>query len=255
MKDIVKVWIISGVMSVAPLSASDSSLSNQNNIEEKIASEIGSVINNFDIVGVDDKEIKDQNGNINTISYWINARIVTDAALSYFDEEVRLYDLKWEPREKVESTLMKYLSKHPILRVTKDGDLIFVIDDKNAFSSMLKELADAILSGMSPLMRGIAITIAFWWNSWLEAKFSDLNKTLMEARAIEFKNIVFDYAWWIFKRVAKSVNWKMTIKWYYDYVTSYYPNKNGSRILDELNASGQANNDIKTLEYPFNRKK
>ena len=128
MKDIVKVWIISGVMSVAPLSASDSSLSNQNNIEEKIASEIGSVINNFDIVGVNDKEIKDQNGNINTISYWINARIVTDAALSYFDEEVRLYDLKWEPREKVESTLMKYLSKHPILRVTKDGDLIFVED-------------------------------------------------------------------------------------------------------------------------------
>ena len=55
MRDIVKVWIISGVMSVAPLSASDSSLSNQNNIKEKITSEIGSVINNFDIVGVNGK--------------------------------------------------------------------------------------------------------------------------------------------------------------------------------------------------------
>jgi hypothetical protein len=36
---------------------------------------------------------------------------------------------------------------------------------------------------------------------------------------------------------------------YYDDISSYYPNKNGKRIRQELNSSGQADLDIRNFCY------
>lgn len=227
-------------MTAAPLSVSaDNFNGNQKAITERTLSNLFSTMKSKD--------------NLNILSYWVDARIITNAALSYFDEEVKLYKLDWEPREKVESLLLSYFAKHPIIRVRQDGNLLFQIDDKEEFSVMIRKLADAILWWMSPFLRTIAITIAFWWNSWLESKLSDLDKTVWELKTKEYRNIVFDYLGWIVKRIAQSVNWKMTVKWYYDEVSSYYPNKNSKQIMDEVSVSGQSYYNITKMQYPFKK--
>ena len=238
MKNIIATWVIWATLIANPLSTDESDfIKHEKTIEEWIKSNISTTLKS-----VDSNEI---------MSLWINARVVTNAALSYFDEEVRLYDLIWEPRKKVEATLMKYFSSHPILRVTQNWSLVFEIDDKAAFSDMIQELADAILWWMSPFMRTIAITIAFGWNAWLHNKLGDLDKTVRNLKSKEYKNIVFDYLGWIVKRVAKTVGWKMSVRGYYNSVNNYYPNIHSPQIISELNKSGQSHTDIRNLQYPF----
>ena len=71
----------------------------------------------------------------------IDSKIVIDAALSYFDEEVKLYSLKWEARENVVLILQNYLASYPILKKNfehnakqieqLDASVVFAVKQQN----------------------------------------------------------------------------------------------------------------------------
>ena len=183
----------------------------------------------------------------------IDARLITDAALSYFDEEVKLYSLKWEERKQVETILMEYLSSHPILKKSSDWKIWFVIDDKKEFAKTVKNLANTLFDWMPKVIRDIAVFLVFWWNEGLQKKLDNLDSTVMDLSLRQYRDIVFDYFWWIVKRICSSVNWKMTIRDYYNSVHKYYPNKNHNQLLNELNKTWQLDNNMTTLKYPFKK--
>lgn len=187
------------------------------------------------------------------VLYPIDAKIVIDAALSYFDEEVRLYSLKWEARENVKTILMNYLLAHPILKKNSKWEILFVIDNKNQFASMIKNLANTLFDWMPRIIREIAIFIAFWWNEELQKTLNNLDYTIMNLPLKQYRDIVFDYFGWIVKRVASSMNLKITVGDYYSSVHGYYPNKNHERILSELDGTWQIDDNIVDLIYPFRK--
>ena len=43
----------------------------------------------------------------------------------------------------------------------------------------------------------------------------------------------------------------MTVQTYYDAISKSYPNKYANNIAKDLASSGQANKDIKDMEYPL----
>lgn len=183
----------------------------------------------------------------------IDARIVTDAALSYFDEEVKLYSLKWEERKQVETILMEYLSSHPVLQKNINWEILFIIDDKKEFAKTIKNLANTLFDWMPKVIRDIAVFLVFWWNEGLQKKLDNLDSTVMNLSLKQYKDIVFDYFWWIVKRICSSVGWKMTVRNYYNSVHKYYPNKNHNQLLNELNKTWQLDDNMIVLKYPFKR--
>ena len=189
--------------------------------------------------------------------YWelvpIDSKIIIDAALSYFDEEVKLYSLKWEARENVQLILKNYLSSHPILKKNSNWEVVFIIDNKKEFAGMIKNLANTLFDWMPKVIRSLAVLIAFGWNEELQKTLDNLDSSLMKLPSKQYKDIVFDYFWWILKRVCESVWWDMIVEDYYNRVHVYYPNKNHIQILKEMDVAGQTNNDIKLLKYPFKK--
>ena len=183
----------------------------------------------------------------------IDSKIVIDAALSYFDEEVKLYSLKWEARENVVLILQNYLSSHPILKKNAKWEVVFIIDDKKEFASMIKNLANTLFDWMPKVIRDIAIWIAFGWNEELQKTLNNLDRTLYLLPSKQYKDIVFDYFWWILKRICYRVDWGIMVEDFYGKVYVYYPNKNHEQILKELNDTWQIDNDIKDLKYPFRK--
>ena len=183
----------------------------------------------------------------------ISARIITNAALNYFDEEVKLYSLKWEARNKVEKIMMEYLSVHPILKMNSDWDILFLIDNKKEFASMIKNLANTLFDWMPKVIRDIAIWIAFGWNEELQKTLNNLDSTVMNLPIKQYKDIVFDYFWGIVKRVASSMEWEITVRDYYDSVNKYYPNKNREKIWEELEKTWQLDDNMVVLKYPFKK--
>lgn len=183
----------------------------------------------------------------------IDAKVVIDAALSYFDEEVKLYSLKWEARENVKKILENYLSSHPILKQNPEWKVVFVIDNKQEFASMIKSLANTLFDWMPKVIRDIAVLIAFGWNEELQKTLDNLDRTLYILPSKQYKDIVFDYFWWILKRICYRVDWSIMVEDYYGKVYVYYPNKNHVKILKELNDTWQIDNDIKDLKYPFRK--
>jgi len=181
----------------------------------------------------------------------IDAKIVTQAALDYFDQEVKLYSLKWEAREKVQVILMDYLSKHPILKQNANWEITFSIDNKQEFASMIKQLANTLFDWMPKIIRTLAILIAFWSNEELQNTLDNLNSTVLNLPIKQYNDIVFDYFWWILRRVSDMVGWKIIVWDYYDSVYKYYPNKNHDKIKEMLIKSWQSGSNIVNLEYPF----
>ena len=181
----------------------------------------------------------------------IDANVITNAALSYFDEEVKLYSLKWESRKKVVSILNSYLISHPILIVWGQWSMNFVISDKNEFCRMVKELVNVIINDMPFLVRKVWVALFFGGNDKLQEKLDNLGNTLFTMKEKQYKDIVFDYIWWIVRRVEKSVNWNMTVKQYYDDLNKYFPNKNSANISQELLRTWKWNVDIRYMNYPF----
>jgi hypothetical protein len=183
----------------------------------------------------------------------IDEKTIIDAALSYFDEEVKLYSLKWEAREKVKSLLKDYLSAHPILKKNANGGILFIIDNKQEFASMIKKLANTLFDWMPRVIRDIAIFLVFGWNNELQKTLDNLDSTVLNLASKQYKDIVFDYFWSIVKRVASNVGWEMTVGEYYNSVNKYYPNKNHNQILNELERMWQLDNNMVNLKYPFKK--
>ena len=251
MRNEIRASIVSVALAIAPLSglkADDFGAENKLWWWNNVKSELYNNLNKENLNTIElqwSKEIESL--------FPIDAKIVTNAALSYFDEEVKLYSLKWEAREKVWTILLDYLSVHPILRQNSNWEILFIIDNKPAFASMIKELANTLFDWMPKFIRDVAVLIAFGWNDELQKTLNNLDYTVMNLPTKQFRDIVFDYFAWIVKRVALSINWNISVREYYRKVHEYYPNKNHDKILKELSKTWQIDDDIVVLKYPFKK--
>ena len=114
-------------------------------------------------------------------------------------------------------------------------------------------MVNVIINDMPFLVRKVWVALFFGWNDKLQEKLDNLENTLFVMKEKQYKDIVFDYIWWIVKRVEKSVNWNMTVKQYYDDFSKYFPNKNSDNISQELLRNWKWNVDIKYMNYPFKK--
>ena len=237
MANFVEKWVVSLMFAVSPLSSSadifEIDLKNQTN------SQLSETLN-FQ----DDREV---------VGSYIDSKIIAKSVLDYFDEEVKAYKLKPKTREKVVSILNSYFTAHPILVIRNEWRMSFVIDDKREFSCMVKQLVNLIIDAMPFLIKRVGIPLYFGWNDRLQEKLDNLWNTVMNMKEKQYKDVVFDYLLWIVKRVAKSVDWKMTVIQYYRDVSGYFPNKNSDSISKELIKNWIWNKDIKYMEYPFEK--
>ncbi len=238
MKNSIKNWLIWTIIWLTPLSSSaNNEISNSDFLINNTQIELATAIDS-------DKEFLTQS---------IDPKIITNAALRYFDEEVKAYKLKKEAKQKIAEVLNSYFSAHSVIRLSNNGKLIFKIDNKKEFSRTTKEIVDILLNNMPFLVRKVWVLLFFGWEWSLHKKLDNLDKTMWDMKSKEYKNIVFDYVWWIFKRVAEDVGWKMTINEYYDSINRQYPNKNSENIIIDLKKSWQWDVDIKYLNYPFKK--
>ena len=182
---------------------------------------------------------------------WVDHRIVTNAALSYFEEEVKMFKLSQEAKDKITLILYSYLSDHPVLRIWENWKVKFVIDNKKEFAYMVKQFSNVIIDDMPFLIRKVIIPVFFWWNDVLQNKLSNLDWTVMNMKEKQYKDVVFDYLAWIIKRVIVSINWNMKVWDYYNSVVSYYPNKYSGKIMKDLDNLWIKDQEMKNLEYPF----
>lgn len=183
-----------------------------------------------------------------SMSLYIPPKVMTKAMLDYFDEEVKMYKLSTKARAQLIPILNDYFSNHCIFNI-EWNKLEFVIDDKKEFSLMVKKLVNVVINDMPFIVRKLVIPLFLWWNDAIQAKLDNLDETLMNMKEKQYKDVVLDYVAGIAKRVAGSINWKITVGEYYDDISSYYPNRNWKRIREELNNSGQADLDIRNFRY------
>ena len=183
----------------------------------------------------------------------VNPKLVVNATLDYFKEDVKAYKLSPEARQKLVLALNSYLVAHPILRVWWEWDMNFVIDDKKAFLQLVKQFVGIVIDDMPFLVRKLAIPLFFGWVEGIQRSLDNLDSTVMNMKEKQYKDVVFDYIWWIVKRVVISLDWNMKVWDYYDDISSYYPNKYHINIKKQLNNLWLTNQDIKNLKYPFNK--
>lgn len=183
----------------------------------------------------------------------ISPRIIINAALKYFDEEIRAFDLSLEAKQEISKILAQYLAVHSILKVWSDRNVIFVIENKKDFSNMMKQLVKVIIDDMPFLLRRVAIPVFFGWVSSIQRSLDNLDVTAMNMKEKQYKSVVFDYMWWIVKRVLISINGDMKIWDYYNSVRRYYPNRNSDKIMQELETLWLKDKDVKNLVYPFKK--
>ncbi len=240
MRDLLKTWVISLTFATMPLNIEANNFGNsQNDLKNQTNMQLSSALNHQD-----DKEI---------LSSYVDPKIITRAILDYFDEEVKMYKLSQKAREKVVPILNSYLLAHPVLVLGNEWRMSFVIDDKREFCRVVKQLVNIIINDMPFFVRKIWVPLLFWGENSLQEKLNNLWNTVMDMKEKQYKDVVFDYVWWIVKRVAKSVNWRMTVKQYYDDINRYFPNKNSEKISQELIRTWNWNVDIKYITYPFKK--
>ena len=183
----------------------------------------------------------------------INPKIIINAAVKYFDEEVRAFDLSSEAKQEISWILGQYLAYHSILKVWNDWKVVFIIDNKKEFSNMVKQLVKVIIDDMPFLLRRVAIPLFFGWASSIQRSLDNLDATAMNMKEKQYKSVVFDYIWWIVKRVLISMNGNMKIGDYYNDIRRYYPNRNSDKIAKELESLWLMDKDMKNLVYPFKK--
>ena len=183
----------------------------------------------------------------------INPKLIINAALKYFDEEVSAFDLSLEAKQEISGILAQYLVAHSILKVWSDWRVIFVIENKKDFSNMMKQLVKVIIDDMPFLLRRVAIPVFFGWVSSIQRSLDNLDVTAMNMKEKQYKSVVFDYMWWIVKRVLISMNGDMKIWDYYNSIRRYYPNRNSDKIVQELETLWLKDKDMKNLQYPFKK--
>jgi len=245
MRDSIKTWIISATFATMPLNINGNSFENYNkNLKnEEINTSLFENLKRINPEPIWNKECIDIEV--------VNPKIINDAVMSYFDEEVKMFKVSKEAKNQISILLSDYLSKHSILKIWSDGNLIFEIDDKKAFSWMLKQFVNIILDDMPFLVRKVIIPLFLWSHSTIQQKLDNLDFTVMNMKEKQYKDIVFDNVAWIVKRVAITVKWNMKIGKFYDRVDNYYPNKNSNKIRMELDKLWLKDQDIKNLKYPF----
>lgn len=232
MRDSIKAWVIWLAMAAMPLSVSSDN-SEKNNLKNQTNIELSTAL---------------QSNSESALSY-ISPQTMTQATLDYFDEEVKLYKLSPEARTKITSLLNSYFSSHYIFMMNEDWNLEFVIDDKKEFSLMVKNLVNIVIDDIPFFVRRVWVPIFLWSDETIQRKLDNLDDTFFNLKEKQYKDVVLDYIGWISKRVASSTNWKITVWEYYKWFSQYYPNKNWGHILEELNRSGQAKQDIKNYKY------
>ena len=246
MKNRIGVWLIWAALSVAPFSGVKAEKFSR--WWDKIKSELYNSLNVNWLDVVELQWVK----NFESM-FPIDANVVMNAVLSYFDEEVKLYSLEWESREKVISTLSPYLEAHPVLVVWNQWRMKFVIEDKKEFCRVVKEIVNIIINDMPFFVRKVGIPLFFGWNDKFQEKLDNLENTVFTMKEKQYKDIVFDYIWWIVKRVAKTMDWKMSVKQYYDDMNKCFPNKNSDRISQEILRTWNWNVNIRYMKYPFKK--
>ena len=219
MKISLKAWVISAAIASVPLNV------NAHNFGSDLKKQTKDEIS---IVLWEKKE---------SMSLYIPPKVMTKAMLDYFDEEVKVYKLSSDARSELTQVLNSYFDSHCIFDVNDEWKLQFVIDDKKEFSLMAKRLVNVIINDMPFLVRKLVIPLFLWWNDTIQAKLDNLDETLMNMKEKQYKDVVLD------------INGKITVWEYYEDISSYYPNKNWKHILEELNNSGQARQDIKIFKY------
>jgi len=245
MKETLKTWMISAAFATMPLSIDADTANNY----ERNQVNHNTNISLFENLKNNENLILDRE----CVDYIkIDSKIIIDAVLNYFDEEVKKVTLSEESREKIVQVLNSYLNAHPVYRIDNNWELEFVIDNKREFSIVVKKLMTIVINDMSLLVRKVVIPLFLWWNDTIMKKLNNLDETVMEMKEKQYKDIVFDYVAWITKRVAKSLNWKMKVGDYYSDIVTYYPNKHSDNIKRELEILWIADKDIKSLKYPFN---
>ena len=160
-----------------------------------------------------------------------------------------MFKLSKEAKDKITIILYSYLSTHPVLVIWENGKMEFVIDNKVEFARMVKQFSNVIFDDMPFVVRKVIIPVFFWGRDAIQSKLDNLSGTVMNMKEKQYKDVILDYVAGIAKRVAGSINWKITVGEYYDDISSYYPNRNWKRIREELNNSGQADLDIKNYKY------
>lgn len=232
MKNSIKAWVIWLTMAAMPLSVSSDN-SERNNLKNQTNIELSTALQN----------------SIDSMNLYIPPQTMTQATLNYFDEEVKLYKLSPGARSKITSLLNSYFSSHYIFMMNEDWNLEFVIDDKKEFSLMVKNLVNIVIDDIPFFVRRVWVPIFLWSDETIQRKLDNLDDTFFNLKEKQYKDVVLDYIGWISKRVASSTNWKITVWEYYEWFSQYYPNKNWKHILEELNRSGQAKQDIKNYKY------
>lgn len=183
----------------------------------------------------------------------VNGAVLTKAAIDYVNdvEKKVMEDLSDADKaslehkrgnvvKDIEKVLTNYFNNHQILKKNKSKEMVFEIDDTAAFSGMIKGIFDKL-----PDLLKNKIPESFRNGT------DDIAKTLEEVDAETYKDIIFKYFWSFVANAVKSENWTMTVQTYYDGISKVFPNSNVSQVENDLAASGQADKDIKDMDYPF----
>ena len=249
MNNTLKSWVVWVVFWMSPLTSQANIERHRQDVLWKwIKTELSSILrSDSDSMSFDRKETIDLRED--SIDVYVEPKIVIDAALRYFDEDVKMFKLSPEARGKIIFILSTYLKSHSIFRVDRTWKMSLVIDDKKEFALMVKQFVNTVIDDMPFLVRKVVIPLFLWWNDTIQLKLNNLDYTLYNMKEKQYKEIIFDYIAWMTKRVCKDVNWKMNLKDYYSNISSYYPNKNWSHIAEEMNTLGQSNLDIKWYKF------
>ena len=243
MKSSIKAPLISLAFATMPLNSNAEICNHRNDCANRINTSL------FENLSKDSVLLDGNSEKIELVN--VNSRIIVDAVLNYFDEDVKMFNLSQKAKLRLTDLLNSYLANHWVLKLWSDWNLIFEIDNKKDFSLMLKQFVNIILDDMPFLVRKVIIPLFLWWNDAIQQKLDNLDTTAMEMKEKQYKDVVFDNVAGIVKRVAISVKWNMKIGKFYDSVSSYYPNQNSNNIRMELDRLWLKDQDIKNLKYPF----
>ena len=181
----------------------------------------------------------------------VNSKIIVDAVLNYFDEDVKMFNLSQKAKLRLTDLLNSYLANHWVLKLWSDWNLIFVIDNKKEFSLMVKKFVNIVIDDMPFLVRKVVIPLFLGGNDVIQQKLDNLDETLLNMKEKQYKDVMFDYIAWFIKRVAISSKSNMKMGTYFDAISGYYPNRNSGKIKNDLDKMWLKNKDIKSLKYPF----
>ena len=244
MKNYIKTWIISATFATMPLSINGNGFDryDKNLKNEGVSTSL------FENLSKSNSTIWDREC-IDVVT--VDPKVIDNAVMSYFDEEVKMFKISQEAKDRISLLLSNYLSTHSILKVWSDWNLIFELDNKKDFSLMVKQFVNIVLDDMPFLVRKVIIPLFLWWNDAIQKKLDNLDTTAYEMKEKQYKDVIFDNVAWIVKRVEIAVKWNMKIGKFYDSVDSYYPNQNSNNIRLEISKLWLNDQDIKNLKYPF----